>query len=207
MPTVKRSRRERSEATRRRIVRAAVEEFSERGYQGATIAAIAERAGVASQTVYFVFHTKAELISAAIDSLVMGEDPPTIPQETGWWQAVSREPDPTEAIHLFVGGVAPLFQRASGLAEILRAAALTDDELRRTHEHHEQLRAQGFREVVLMVSEKAPLREGLTLDTATDVLLVTFSDSSYVHFTSDRGWGHEETVAWFCDSLPRLLLE
>lgn len=179
---------------------------SERGYHGATIASIAARAGVAPQTVYFVFHTKAELISAAIDGLVLGEDDPTVPQDSDWWAAMQREPDPREALRRFVRGAAPLFERASGLSEILRAAALTDDEVRRTHQHHEQLRATSFRDVVHTLSEKGPLREGLTVDTATDVLLVTFSDSTYVLFTSERGWSHQATIDWFCDALPVLLL-
>ena len=66
---VKGPRRRRAEATRQKILRAAHEEFVERGYHGATIASIARRAGVATQTVYFVFHTKTELVSAAIDAL------------------------------------------------------------------------------------------------------------------------------------------
>lgn len=206
MTDVKSSRRRRAEATRRRILLAAHAEFTERGYHGATIASIASRAGVAAQTVYFVFHTKAELISAAIDMLVVGQDDPTVPQDADWWAAMQREPDPHEALRRFVRGAAPLFQRASGLSEILRAAALTDDEVLRTHLHHEELRATGFRDVVHALSEKGPLREGLTVDTATDILLVIFSDAQYVLFTSERGWSHEVTIEWFSKTLPALLL-
>lgn len=207
MTEVKGSRRQKADATRRKILRAAHEEFCARGYHGATIASIAKRAGVATQTVYFVFHTKAELISATIDTLVMGEDEPTIPQDTAWWRAMRAEPDPAVALRHFVRGAAPLFQRASTISEILRAAALTDDEVRRTQDHHDQLQAAGFREVVEVLAAKGPLRYGLTVDTATDILLVAFSDSSYVQLTVDRGWSHDQVVTWFCDALPRLLLE
>jgi AcrR family transcriptional regulator len=206
MSDVKSSRRAKADATRHKILRAAHAEFCDRGYHGATIASIAKRAGVATQTVYFVFHTKAELISATIDTLVMGEEQPTIPQEAPWWLAMRAEPDPVEALHEFVRGAAPLFQRASALGEILRAAALTDDEVRRTHDHHEELRATGFREVVEVLAAKAPLRHGLTVDTATDVLLVALSDSVYVQLTTERGWSHDDVVRWFCDALPSLLL-
>lgn len=206
MSDVKRSRRQRSLATRRRILTAAQAEFCEQGYHGATIASIARRAGVAAQTVYFVFHSKAELISAAIDSLVMGEEEPTVPQDTEWWRALEAEPDAAEALRLFVRGAAPLFQSASALSEILRAAALTDDEVRRTYDHHEQLRATGFRQVVELLATTGTLRQGLTVASATDILLVTFSDSSYVALTVDRGWSHDDAVTWFCDALPGLLL-
>lgn len=205
MSDVKSSRRSKAEATRRRILDAAHLEFLDRGYHGATIASIATRAGVAPQTVYFVFHTKAELISAAVDMLVMGEEA-AVPQAADWWADMRDEPEPRQALRHFVRGAAALFERASGLSEILRAAALTDDEVRRTHLQHEELRETGFREVVEQLAAKGPLREGLTLATATDILLVAFSDSTYLQLTTERGWSHEATIDWFCDALPSLLL-
>ena len=206
MADVKSSRRAKSNATRARILDAAEEEFAANGYHGATIASIARRARVATQTVYFVFHTKAELISAAIDRQVLGTDDPAEPQQRDWWVAMNDEPDARAALKVFIRGAAPLFQRASALSEILRGAALTDADLRKTHEHHEQLRERGFREVVEMLAAKGRLGNGLDVDTATDVLLVEFSDASYVQFTGERGWSHDQTVEYYCDSLPLLLL-
>ena len=57
-----------------------------------------------------------------------------------------------------------------------------------------------------MLAAKAPLRHGLTVDTATDILLVTLSDSVYVQLTTERGWSHDDAVRWFCEALPALLL-
>ncbi len=54
-------RRERSRRTWARIVHAAAQLFVENGYVATTIEAIAERAEVANQTVYYVFGTKAEV--------------------------------------------------------------------------------------------------------------------------------------------------
>lgn len=204
---VKGSRRQKAAATRHRILQAAHEEFVEKGYQGATIASIATRAGVATQTVYYVFHTKAALISATVDLLVMGEEQPLPPQLTEWWQAMLGEVDPVLALEHFVRGAAVLFQRASALSEILRAASLTDEEVRRTYDHHERLRAEGFGEVVETLAAKGPLRPGLTVKSATDVLLVVFGDGTYYQLTHDRGWDHDDVVTWYCATLPTLLLE
>jgi AcrR family transcriptional regulator len=159
---------------------------------------------VATQTIYFVFHTKAELISALIDMLVMGEEEPTIPQDTEWWRAMVTEPDPAAALRHFVLGAAPLYQRASTVSEILRAAALTDEEVRRTFEMHEQLRAVGFREVIDLLAKKGKLRS--TRQRATDVLLTTYGDTTYYMLSHERGWSHQQIVDWFCDVLPDLLL-
>ena len=55
------ARRTRADATRRRMVDAAAKLFAQRGYAATTMAAIAQQAGVAVQTVYFTFHSKTEL--------------------------------------------------------------------------------------------------------------------------------------------------
>src|SRR4051795_9668478 len=89
--SVKGSRHERARQTREKIVRAADEEFRAAGYQGATMAAIARRAGFAEQTVYFVFHTKAELLSNVIDAAVLGTEDPIAPEEAPWFQVMEAE--------------------------------------------------------------------------------------------------------------------
>ncbi len=205
MEEVKQSRRDRSAVTRRRILDAARTEFLERGYQGATLAAIAKRAGVAVQTLYFVFHTKAELISAVIDAAVMGDDA-KVPEETEWWQAMAAEASATGALRIFVRGAASLFERASSISEILRSAVLTDDEVRQAYEKHERLRATAFREVVALIAEKGRLKDGLDVDTATDVFLTLYGDSTYHQFRVERGWDQERLIAWYCETLPTMLL-
>ena len=63
------SGRRRARATRSRITKAASRLFGERGYSGTTMADIAAAAGVAVQTVYFVFHTKTEVLDSAYSLL------------------------------------------------------------------------------------------------------------------------------------------
>ena len=92
---VKQTRKEKAAATRRRIIAAAAEEFVHSGYHGTAMTAIANRAGYAVQTVYFVFHTKAELFAAALDTAVLGpEGKPPLDQD--WARdAVGDVSDPT----------------------------------------------------------------------------------------------------------------
>lgn len=52
--------------SRERIIAAAVDEFGERGYDGATIRSIAARAGVDSALVHHYFGTKADLFAEAV---------------------------------------------------------------------------------------------------------------------------------------------
>ena len=206
MSAVNRERRSRADATRAKIIGAAHDEFVEKGFHGATIASIARRAGVAAQTVYFVFHNKVMLISAVIDTQVMGSEEPTIPQETDWWKAAFAETNAAEAVRIFIRGASPLFVRASAISEILRAAALTDDELAATHRKHEQLRLDGFRAVIEMVASKGRLRDGLDVDSATDVLFTVYGDTIFYLLSVERGWSTPRVVEWLCDVVPGLLL-
>ena len=60
------ARREKARETRWRIMDAALAEFTEHGYHDTTMAAIAERAGVAVQTVYLGFRTKGGLLEEVV---------------------------------------------------------------------------------------------------------------------------------------------
>lgn len=71
-------------ATRDRLLEAAVEVFSERGYEGARVGEIARRAGLTTGAIYAQFRNKAELLLQAIElasaegleSLMVGGIPP-----------------------------------------------------------------------------------------------------------------------------------
>jgi len=205
-PPVNSIRRKKADATRRKIIQAAHKEFIARGFHGATMAGIAARAGVASQTVYFVFHTKPELISAVIDAAVLGKADPRPPQAQPWWAEMVAEPDAAEALRIFIRGAGDVFARAAAIAEVLRAAALTDDEVRRTHKHHEALRRDGFGQVLEILAGKGALRDDRSLDELTDAFMTVYGDSTYNLLATERGWSHDQIVAWLCDVLPGMLL-
>jgi len=61
------SARTRSEARRAEIVRAALEVIAERGYRGASLAAVAERVGLTQQGLLHHFPTKDALLVAVLD--------------------------------------------------------------------------------------------------------------------------------------------
>ncbi|GAA4145402.1 TetR family transcriptional regulator [Leifsonia shinshuensis] len=64
-----RPRKERGAASARSaIVRAAAEEFTERGYEAASLRAVARRAGVDSALVHHYFEDKADLFAATLEA-------------------------------------------------------------------------------------------------------------------------------------------
>src|SRR4051794_13867215 len=154
--TTRAAQRERSRQTREKIVRAADEEFRAAGYHGATVAAIARRAGVAEQTVYFVFHTKAELLSNVIDAAVLGSNP-VRPDESEWYRAMEGKADAADALVAFIRGVAGVLERAAPLKAIVREAANVDPDVARVLATHERMRKEGYRRVIESVAGKRSL--------------------------------------------------
>lgn len=200
-------RKERAARTRRAIIAAATEEFRTGGYHGTTMAAIAKRAGVAVQTVYFVFHTKPALLTAAIDAAVMGEEDPVPPELTPWWQEGVTMTDGRRALGLFVSNVTEINSRAATLDRVALAASTTDPEVIDVIAHHESLRTQGYRSYIDTLDARGLLKQALDPAEATDVLLTLVGSDVFLNFTAERGWSVKRYVAWTTDALCRLLLD
>lgn len=64
--TTERKRRANGEESRRKIVEAAAEIASERGYEGTSISAVIERSGLQASSIYWHFADKDDLIAAVI---------------------------------------------------------------------------------------------------------------------------------------------
>ena len=200
------SRRQRAEATHWRIVRAAYTLFCERGYAGTTMPQIADAAGVAVQTVYFAFHTKGALLSRAYDFAVLGEKP-LDPHDQPWHRAMTAEPDVTQAVRAFVTGVGEIMRRATPLYIVARVAADGDPDAAEITAIHERRQADGYRETLELLRTKAELRDGLTLERATDLLLLFAGMDAYHVLVGRHGWSHEEWVAWTVSAVAEQLFD
>ncbi|MBI5249786.1 MAG: TetR/AcrR family transcriptional regulator [Desulfomonile tiedjei] len=69
-PDPEKSKRKKHKDARSRILHAALEEFSDKGFHACTIDSIAERAGIAKGTVYRYFSTKEGLFNALKESTI-----------------------------------------------------------------------------------------------------------------------------------------
>lgn len=183
---------------------AADTEFRAHGYHGTTMAAIAKRAGVAVQTVYFVFNTKPSLLTAAIDHAVMGTDE-LPPQKLPWWEQSTTLADGRRALELFVTNTARIEERAATLNRVAQAASTTDPEIIDLIARHEALRSAGFGQYVESLEERGLLAPDYDPREVTDVFLTLLGSDVYLNFTEDRGWSVDHYVAWATDTLARFL--
>ena len=189
-------RRERARATRLRITKAASVLFCERGYTATTMADIAEAAGVAVQTVYFAFHTKNEVLSSTYELAVLGEGDPSPPAMQPWYLDAIAEPDVRRAVRGVVEGAGEIVRRATPLDRAVRVAAESDPDVARFILGNEQLRVDGYREVIAFLRAKSELRPELTPVRATDLMLLLVGPAAYRALVSERGWTHAEWVDW-----------
>src|SRR6476659_5520133 len=87
------ARAERAARTRLRIAEAAYELFATAGYSATTMEAVANRARVAVQTVYFVFHTKPQLLVETLQIAGGGSEGTADVMARSWMQAGLAAPD------------------------------------------------------------------------------------------------------------------
>jgi AcrR family transcriptional regulator len=174
--------------------------FSERGYAKTTMDAVAAEAGVAVQTLYFTFHTKAELLQAAFEYAVLGPEG-TPPHLAEWWDAAEREPDVAKAVAQIVDGTVEVFERAAPLVWAVHG----DEDARATYEFNEQLRREGYERIVAFLARKHPLRRGLTRPKARDLMLTLLGPHVFVLLTRELGWSVREFAAWAKAALLREL--
>ena len=189
---------------------AALAEFTERGYHDTTMAAIAERAGVAVQTVYLGFRTKSGLLEDLVGNAVLGrtrDGEIGRPDETEGWVRALSEPDGTRALALFVDSALPVYERTSAISDAGRSAYASDQYLAEWWARSETLRLDGCMQVIKALADHGALRSGLSVEEAADVLATTLSPQSFLAFTVDRGWTVEHLGSWLKDALPRLLLD
>jgi AcrR family transcriptional regulator len=198
-------RRDSAKATQSRIVKAAYELFRDQGYAATTMAQVAQRAGVAVQTVYFGFHTKPALLSRAFDFAVLGEEEPQPPQSQAWYRAMEAEPELAGALRHLVAGIGSVEDRVVPIAVAARIASDADPETRRVMDMHEQWRVDGFRGMLEVLRAKAPLRPGVSPAQATDALLFFLGNDAYRFMVQERGWTFDAWVDWTTEVLAEQL--
>jgi TetR/AcrR family transcriptional regulator, regulator of autoinduction and epiphytic fitness len=205
-PAAPRSRRDRAKATRRRITEAALAGFSGQGYAATTMDGVARGAGVAVQTVYFTFHTKAELLIAALE-LAGGEpDAPQAVMDRAWIGKVLEAPSGPRRLALIVEHGNDIYRRVGPLLPAVSAAASVDPDVDRAWQDLVARRRAGMGRIVDVFAERGELREGLDRSIALDVLFGIHRAETYLAFTVECHWSVPRFKAWQFVTLARQLL-
>lgn len=115
-------RADQAEQTRRRILESAFRLFAKSGYAGTTIAAVAEDAAVAPETIYLSLGGKRGLLEGAIEIAITGADD-WATQEDTWWTTVAELPDAPERLAKMVDYSCRILARTRPIHAVIRGAA------------------------------------------------------------------------------------
>ena len=197
-------REEQATRTRARIIEAAGALFETNGYARTTIRQIAEEAGVASDTVYAIFGSKARVLTALIDSrLAPGVGIANV-MDRPEAQAVRDEPDPRRQLHLFARDMAATAARVRGVFEILRTASAVEPEMAAILVEMNGYRLANMRRVANWIAEHGSLR--VDVERAAEIIWVLASPDVATMLRDGRGWSVDEHAEWLEDALVRTLL-
>lgn len=192
-------RAQRAADTRRRIAAAALELFTEHGFGGTTVTAIAERAGVAAQTIYATFGTKAAILLAMLARLE--EDAGA----SEWRDRIAAAGDPAAKLEAFAHWSASMF--ATSKAVITAAQGAVGDpailDLRAEADRH---RRQALTALIDTLADRGALAGGLSRQRAVDRAWMLTGVELYLAATDGCGWSPGDYATWLAGLLGHQLL-
>jgi AcrR family transcriptional regulator len=196
-------RREQAAQTRARVLDAADALFRERGWEGTSIAAVAEAAGVSQETVYARFRTKRALLGELMERAVRGGDARPVPEQAGP-RALVEAADAGTVLRLFADDISVRIERAAPLLSVVAAAARSEPELSELYARLHENRRSNLQVLVDALARKAPLR--LSAAEALDTVFALTSPELNQLLVGQRGWTRRRYRTWLADSLQALLL-
>ena len=197
-------RRQAAAHTRAAILDAARQLFTERGYAATPMTAIADRAGVALDTIYASVGRKPELARLLIETAISGTDQAIPAEQRDYVRAIQAAPDAATKIAIYAAAVAAIAPRLALVLAIIQQAARDEPELARLWDQIAERRAANMRRFVADLATAAPLR--LDPDQAADIVWATNSAEMYHLLVGQRGWSPQRYERFLADTWRRLLL-
>jgi AcrR family transcriptional regulator len=183
--------------TRADVLAAAIACFSESGWSGTTLNAVAERAGVAVETIYGGFGTKKQLLREAMEVAVVGDAEPVPLAERPEWVEMQRG-NRAERVAKGIALQAEIHARSARVWSAILEAARSDADVAAFRDEGEANRAHDLERGLELVLRK-PL-DGLVFD----VLFVLFGPEAYLVLTEGRGLTRAEYEAVLAETAIKL---
>jgi AcrR family transcriptional regulator len=197
-------RRQAAARTRAAILQAARQLFSERGYTATPMTAIADRAGVALDTVYATVGRKPELARLLIETAISGTDQAIPAEQRDYVRTIQAAPDAETKIAVYAAAITAIAPRMALVLDIIQQAAPAEPELAALWTQIAERRAANMRLFVADLAAAASLR--LDQGEAADIVWATNSAEMYQLLVGQRGWTPQRYERFLTDTWHRLLL-
>ena len=187
-------RAERAELTRRRIAEAARSLFATNGYAATTLTSIASEAGVAVQTVYAVYGSKAGILRALRDGVVHLRE-----ADAAFEQAMTA-PKLERKLELFARSIRIRWEHGHDIVVANDEASRTDPAVKSEVERAVALRREGIGRLARTFGNTGDGRIQAVLDALT-------LPEVYREFVVVHGWSADDFETWLASTLKRTLKE
>jgi AcrR family transcriptional regulator len=191
--------------TRRRILEVATGLVVDGGYAAMTVAGLARAAQVAPQTVYNAIGGKAEVVKAAYDLLLAGDEEPVPMVERPRFRAVLQTSDPQSYGRAYAAWTREIYDRVGDfLAALLAHGAAGDPVLEEFVETIDRERRIGNDRSI-----PAPLRRdlGRRLPRVVDVVWLLTAPEVHDRLVRRAGWSSTAYEAWLAGELERAVAD
>jgi TetR/AcrR family transcriptional regulator of autoinduction and epiphytic fitness len=199
-------RQEQARNTRRAIIAAARKLFVESGYATTTLAAVAQEAGVAVQTVYGAFATKRHLLSELVDVTIAGDDEPVELSARPFVAEIDALPDPQAKLVRYAEHLVEVHEREADVMVALAGAATADRDAAVIWRKNIDERRVGMSRFAEALLATGAVRPELTPDMVTDTLWLAMDVRGYDWLVRERGWTREQYIDWYVTSVAGALL-
>jgi AcrR family transcriptional regulator len=193
-------------ATRGSILVAARELFVEQGYRATTVSQIAERAGVAVDTVYASVGRKPQVLRELVETSLSGTDQVVPAEQRDYVQQVQAAPDAAAKIAIYAQAVAQIHPRLAPVFLALRDAAATEPDCAALWTSIADRRATNMHLFAAELRATGELRADLSDDEVADIVWSMNAVEYWVLLVTQRGWSPERFGEWLSDAWTRLLL-
>jgi AcrR family transcriptional regulator len=187
-------RAEQAAVTTRRSLDAARRRFGDAGYAATTLREIASEAGVAVQTVYAVFGSKANMLRALRESVVA--DPAASEAYTAALAAANLD----DALRSFARSIRLRWEAGHDIVMIDSNAAAADPEIRVEVATANEMRGEG---IARLAGRLGDLDRGLDPDRVAALLDALTLTSVYVRLVVHHGWSSDAYEDWLANALRR----
>jgi AcrR family transcriptional regulator len=191
-------RAERAEVTRRRIMTAARHLFARDGYGASTLRGVAAEAGVAVQTVYSVYGSKAGILRALREGAVRQ------PEAEAALHDAMRQRSAARRLDLFARSIRHRWELAGDVVAINRDASMSDPSIRPEVEAILGIRRNGI--TALARSLEVRLRPPMDVARAAAILDALTLPEVYAELVDVQGWTPDQYEAWLATMLRSQLL-
>jgi TetR/AcrR family transcriptional regulator, regulator of autoinduction and epiphytic fitness len=180
--------------------------FVGEGYPATTMERIAAQAGVAVQTLYYTFRTKAQLLCEVMDATAAGAPDPTPVTQRSWMVEAMTTPSGHRALALSLEHGTDIFQRAAPLWPALSAASALDPYVVEYWQRVAMNRREGMGRLIARIADLGVLRDDLDQEKATDLMFVLVSHDTFRGLVQQAEWTLPAYKAWLFTTLTQQLI-